>query len=346
MRSAGFLKKTSALILAAVMLIGIAFAQPVAEVHASDTLSSSSAASVKPTNWMSAIAGDTKLSAMTIPGTHDSATQYIFPGFFLNCQNSSFAEQLDNGYRYFDIRVGLDETDNGMALTMIHNFGNCRKGFSFFSGKLYLDDVLEDMYSFLEENDTETIIFCVKAENSDDDVADVANVLYQLIEQNPDMWYLENRIPTLDEVRGKIVLATRWDDVNQVGEENRGLNFQWDDQNNTDLADVASTQSMINDTEQLWVQDRYKYNIEQKEDAFTEAIENSQASDDTFQLNFLSTSGSGKAGHPKRYAKYINEKLLETELQPQTGYGVIIVDFGTKKLAEHIYASNFLHDGE
>ena len=145
----------------------------------------------------------------------------------------------------------------------------------------------------------------------------------------------------MDEVRGKIVLASRMEDVNQVGGSKNGLSFLWENQNNKEVADLAFTQSMINDTETLWVQDRFKYNVEMKMDAMEETIENAQPGDDTFVLNFLSTAGSGFAGHPKKYAKIINQKLLDTKLSSKTSYGIIICDFGTQKIAEHIYQTNF-----
>ena len=105
--------------------------------------------------------------------------------------------------------------------------------------------------------------------------------------------------------------------------------------------DVPYVNSMINDTEQLWVQDRYKYNVETKWDAVEDDLENCQASSDTFSLNFTSTSGSGFLSHPKGYAKYINQQLLDYDLAQGVCYGVIIVDYGTQEIAEHIYETNF-----
>ena len=97
---------------------------------------------------------------------------------------------------------------------------------------------------------------------------------------------------------------------------------------------------MINEDEQLWVQDRYRYNVENKWEAFLDDLQNCQADESTFSLNFASTSGSGYASHPKGSAKTINGKLLKTELTPGVSYGILIVDFGTRKLAEHIYRTN------
>ena len=296
------------------------------------------------TDWMANVPDDMFLSSVTIPGTHDSATAYIFPSFFLQCQSLGFKDQLEFGYRYLDIRVALDETEDGTKLKFIHNFGTCKTEKSFlnlFGDTLYLEDVLSDVYAFLDEHPTETVIFCVKAENGDDDVSKVESEFFKVLDQNASKWYTKNEIPTLGDVRGKIVLATRFKDVNKEGENRTGLHFSWSEQNNKEA--VADTQevTMITDTNQLWVQDRYKYGVDMKWDAVVESFENCQASDETFSLNFLSTSGSGKAGHPKKYARILNKQLMEYQFKPQTCYGVVIVDFGKEKEARHIFSANF-----
>lgn len=294
------------------------------------------------TNWMAGVPDDTMLSSVTIPGTHDSCTQNIILKFILQCQDTDIAQQLEAGYRYLDIRAAIDEGKDGDdQLKLIHSVGNCKAKPGLFAENLHLEDVLEDVYAFLEENPTETVIFCVKAENGDDPVMRVQELLYQLIDKQPDKWYLQNTIPTMGEVRGRVVLATRFEDVGGLGEMRRGLNFGWEDQGNRELVDLPYALSMINDTQTLWVQDRYKYNVENKIDALRDGLANCQAGDDTFFLNFSSTSGNGKIGRPKQYAKIINEKLMSQTLRSQTSYGVIIVDFGTAELARHIYASNF-----
>ncbi len=296
------------------------------------------------TDWMGELSDDVYLSSVTIPGTHDSATAHIFPSFFLQCQSKEFKEQLEAGYRYLDIRLALDETDEGTKLKFIHAFGTCKKQASFlnlFGDTLYLEDCLEDVYAFLDEHPDETVIFCVKAENGDDDVSVFESEFFKVLDRNPAKWYTKNEIPTLGDVRGKIVLATRFKDVNNEGENRTGLHFSWSEQNNTEA--VADTQevTMISEGNQLWVQDRYKYSTEMKWEAVKETFENCQASDEVFSLNFLSTSGDGKAGHPKKYARIINDNLLKYELNPQTCYGVVILDFAKEKYARHIFSANF-----
>lgn len=96
-------------------------------------------------NWMEAIPGETKLSSMSIPGTHDSATQYVNLSPIFQCQDTDIQTQLENVYRYLDIRLVL-KNDN---LILKHNFAKCRKDKSLFSRPLTLDDLLEDVYFFL-----------------------------------------------------------------------------------------------------------------------------------------------------------------------------------------------------
>ena len=75
-------------------------------------------------DWMAALDGELTLDAIVIPGTHDSATRYVQLGFFSKCQDLSISEQLEAGYRYLDIRLGIDKG----TLVLMHGFTNCRDG--------------------------------------------------------------------------------------------------------------------------------------------------------------------------------------------------------------------------
>jgi 1-phosphatidylinositol phosphodiesterase len=208
-----------------------------------------------------------------------------------------------------------------------------------FSGKLYFNDVLEQIYAFLQAHPSETVIFSVKDEDPKDDAKEFESLLFSEIRKNRDRWYLHNTIPSLGAVRGKVVLASRFSDVNTYGD--TGINLNWESQDNTDPVDLPYEVGSINGTQKIWVQDRYHYNTEEKIDAVRDMIANVQADDTTFTLNFLSTVGDGWMTHPKHYADIVNDALLKTKLYPNTSYGVIIVDFGTKDIAQHIYMSNF-----
>lgn len=327
----GIYKKWSAVCLAVMLSVSIFGGLGQTQVQAAEK---------EITNWMADIDGETMLSAISIPGTHDTCTQYVGLRYIFQCQNTSVAEQLEDGYRYMDMRLVLDGEGEEQTLILKHNFSKCKKSNALFAKALTLSDVLRDVYAFLEENPTETVIMCMKAENGKDDVAEVQKLLYKQIDANADMWYLANEIPTLDEVRGKIVLATRFEDKMGVGESRSGLHFYWEDQGDRTVVDVPYVLSVVNDTTSLWVQDRYNYDTADKLDAIVDNLENCQAADDTFSINFTSTSGSGKVGHPKKYASTINEYLLSYDWKENTCYGIVVVDFASDKLAKCIYGTN------
>jgi len=299
------------------------------------------AANISSTDWMETVPDETKLSNMSIPGTHDSCTQHVDMRYIFQCQDASVATQLKYGYRYLDMRLVLEKRSGQETLVLKHNIARCKVSDSPFSRTLTLADVLKDVYAFLDEHPSETVILCMKAENSKDDVADVQSVLYEAISREPDRWYLKNEIPTLGEVRGKIVLATRFDDKLAVGSERCGLYFGWADQGDRTVLENPTAVSAINGSETLCVQDRYNYDTDDKINAIRTCLDNSQAAEDTFFLNFTSTSGSGAVGFPKEYAKHINLDLYDYDWQAGTAYGIVIVDFAPKKIAEKIYQTNF-----
>lgn len=299
------------------------------------------AADVRAVNWMENIPDETKLSSMSIPGTHDSCTQNVDMRYIFQCQDASIATQLKYGYRYLDMRLVLEKRSGQETLVLKHNIARCKVSDSPFSRTLTLADVLKDVYAFLDEHPNETVIMCMKAENSKDDVAAVQKALYEMIDQAPECWYLKNEIPTLGAVRGRIVLATRFDDKLQVGSDRCGLYFGWADQGDRTVLTDPTAESVINGRETLCVQDRYNYDVGDKITAIRTCLDSSRAADDTFFLNFTSTSGSGAVGHPKEYAKDINLDLYAYEWEAGKAYGVVIVDFGPKKIAEKIYGTNF-----
>ena len=96
-------------------------------------------------DWMARLPDDTPLDAIVIPGTHDSATQYVQLAYFAKCQSLSIGEQLEAGFRYLDIRLG--DADKGGVPRLMHGFTNCKR--SLLGGKLYLDAVLADCYASL-----------------------------------------------------------------------------------------------------------------------------------------------------------------------------------------------------
>ena len=286
--------------------------------------------------WMQYISDDEYISEITIPGTHDSSTANVPLGYFMRCQNTDIASQLSDGYRYLDLRLAIDDK-NDNKLKLVHNFVSCHVSGNILSDYLYLEDVTAAIYSFLEAHPYETVIVNCKIEDDDHSVADVQQLLNAEIAANKDKWYTDSSIPTLGQVRGKIVLMTRFEDA--VGLGSNGIQFIWTEQNNTTPIDIPY-ELYVNDDCRLWVQDRYKYSFDDKYQALIDGFENCEADENTLFINFASTTGTGFAGHPKTYADKINGLILDYDFKEATSYGIIVVDYGTADLARHIYLSN------
>ena len=119
-----------------------------------------------------------------------------------------------------------------------------------------------------------------------------------------------------------------------------GISFIWRDQKNRDNT-VFAEDSVKNERYNLIVQDRYKYDADDKWNAFLKAAKASggQNGRGRLALNFLSTNGNAAYGHPYKYAKKLNKKLLSGDSPKLSGW--VIVDFGTADIAKRIYEENF-----
>lgn len=283
-------------------------------------------------DWMALLPDEKYLSEVVLPGTHDSATQYVDLAFFSKCQALDIGGQLDAGYRYLDIRLG----DEDGELMLMHGFTHCRKGGAPWSDKLTVRDVLSDCYAFLDEHPTETIVFAVKHEHGEaSDAAFLAMLRTRLLD-DADRWLMTDVIPTVGEARGKLVLMCRAE--NSDGELWSGIPMLWKDQGGYE--DVSkNAEAEDNGAYTLWVQDRYEYGAEDKWRAFTDGMDKAQPDASSVALNFLSTKGTAKYGHPYSFAGDLNGRL--NELEPEKLRGWVIVDFGTEQLAEHIRNANF-----
>ena len=313
------------LLILVVLLAAVMYLVPLFEHVKNDPVEDSA-------DWMAKLDGNLSLNEINLPGTHDSATQYVGLPFFSRCQDLSVRAQLDAGFRYLDIRLGNSDG----RLKLMHGFVNCKTGAAPWSGALYLDAVLKDCYAFLSEHPTEAVVFAVKQEHGDLSVSDFENLLADLIAKNPDHWLLSDRIPTLEEARGKLVLMRRYEDAAGLGA-NSGIPMLWKDQDGHD--DVSLNAAEEDNGYLLCVQDRYCYATDDKWNAFLGGLESASTESGTLSLHFLSTKGTLPFGHAYYFAGKLNPKLTKTELSRKCGW--IVVDFGTAKLAQKIYSTNF-----
>ncbi|EUK17483.1 phosphatidylinositol-specific phospholipase C [Commensalibacter papalotli (ex Servin-Garciduenas et al. 2014)] len=274
--------------------------------------------------WMKDIADDKYIDQLNIPGTHDTCTYTAGDAEafgFVKTQSLDILSQLHAGIRYLDIR--------------------CRHiadRFTIHHGIVYLnlnfDNVLNDCIKFLKNNPTETILMQVKKEHTEEgntsgrtfyDTFKYYIAEYQ--KSNPNLFYLENTIPRLKDVREKIVVIRRFDiDDNRIV---CGVNTPYED-NATFSVDVG------NGT--VEIQDEYDFsNVNNKWSAIDRLLsqsKNKNMNQRQWFINYTSAAISLNAGNvfsgdtPQGIAERINPKLssyMDNNLQ--AFLGTIIIDF-------------------
>ena len=121
------------------------------------------------------------------------------------CQQDYIPTQLLEGIRYFDIRLGKNNEngdpgiDHGMCYLLKKD-----------GGFMHLSDVIGYFKTFLNENPSEALIMLVSRGNDEATNESVTTAFAEVMHDNPDLFYTSSRIPTLNEVRGKIVLLRRF----------------------------------------------------------------------------------------------------------------------------------------
>ncbi|KAG7422054.1 hypothetical protein LZL87_011245 [Fusarium oxysporum] len=154
--------------------------------------------------WMHELHDDWPLTLLSIPGTHNSPTCYTaLPS--VRCQAVDVLEQLKNGVRFLDVRVSVSPDDDELAL--VHSVFPIS-----LTGTKYFKDMLEDIYKFLDENSSETVIMSIKREGTgkgnDEQLGKYLKHSY--VDKRRSRWWTEPKIPTLGGARGRIVIVRRF----------------------------------------------------------------------------------------------------------------------------------------
>ncbi|MEV4708506.1 phosphatidylinositol-specific phospholipase C [Actinoplanes sp. NPDC049316] len=165
-------------------------------------------------DWMSSLADSTGLSALSIPGTHD--TMSIHGGSLTQTQEDfgdsggTLARQLEAGIRMVDIRARVNA---GNTFTIHHGATYQNANF---------DDVLGRLSAFLAAHPRETVVMRLKQEctgelGSCTDASgqqSFADIFDAYVRRNTTLFWTPsvNRasgaaLPTLGAVRGRVVLA-------------------------------------------------------------------------------------------------------------------------------------------
>ena len=292
-------------------------------------------------NWMSALSDTLKISQVNLPGTHDSCAYCVQIPYFSKCQSMSVPEQLNCGIRYLDIRV----EKYGEKLKLVHDIVDCKSPENQ-KETLFLEDVIDDCKRFLSENPTETIVLSYKRDDGTTQ-EETFDVFFENYLSEDSIWYTENRIPVLKEIRGKIVLLNR-DNIDKSNEKytdlNTGINLStWVYQKENieriyEVAELLGRDGAITG-KTFTVQDLYGLTPKKKWTfAIYPFIKNPPQTNDILIAFF---SCASLVYNPKRSAKYINKKLLNIKLEKAKKYGWIIMDYPTERFIKEIINSNF-----
>ncbi|KAI8964385.1 PLC-like phosphodiesterase [Daldinia sp. FL1419] len=175
-------------------------------------------------SWMRELRDEYPLSALSIPGTHNSPTCHVaLPS--VRCQAVNVREQLENGVRFFDIRVNVSSDSSELAL--VHSAFPIS-----LTGNKYFKDMLDVIYSFLDANPSETLIMSVKREGTGKGTdQQLSKILKERFYGDGKRWYTEPRIPKIGEVRGKIVLLRRHQNDSSLNGEWGGRGWALDGSN-------------------------------------------------------------------------------------------------------------------
>lgn len=293
--------------------------------------------------WMSHVDGHKYLDELSIPGTHDSGTCSVDndtepQSSQVKCQQDYIPTQLLEGIRYFDIRLGKGNDP-----------GICHGDFYLFKkdgNYLHLSDVIGYFKTFLNENPSEALIMLASRGNDEATDESITTAFAKVMADNPDLFYTSSHVPTLGEVRGKIVLLRRFGlDGNSVDGHTWGLELtEWDDK--IKAHSDSTTMCLVQDARgfeaagetgdkepyctKVYAQDKYKLTGTDKlswvDNALKETTGRTRNKVDVvddngakvpvqercWSINYTSCTGLSHGGNPFTSARVVNEHLYKS----------------------------------
>lgn len=288
--------------------------------------------------WMQNIDDNANPFAINLVGTHDCATQFVQYSHITKCQDLSITEQLNIGVRALDIRVQT----LGDRLGLVHGIAKCYVSDEQNAKQMDMADVLKQCYSFLDENPSEAIILMFKNDSGKEMERCFNNLFYSYIKGNEDRWYLQNKIPSMAQARGKIVLIRRCRmDMNNKDftQHNTGIDFsRWVEQDKA-VPDALMLDTMSIDNAKFIIQDRFKYKPEPRwSECIKPFLDARNKFDGEYIICYLSTAG-GVQG-PKANSRFINPRFVAYPLERERYYGIIFTDFPTADICKKVIKTN------
>lgn len=293
--------------------------------------------------WMKYVDDNKFLDELSIPGTHDSGTCSVDndtepQSSQVKCQQDYIPTQLLEGIRYFDIRLGKGDDpgiDHGFFY-LLKKDGNY----------LHLSDVIGYFKTFLNENPSEALIMLASRGNDEATDESITTAFAKVMADNPNLFYTSSRVPTLHEVRGKIVLLRRFRLAgNSVSGHTWGLDLaEWDDK--IKAHSDSTTMCLVQDARgfeaagetgdkepyctKVYAQDKYKLTgtdklswvdnalkettgrTRNKVDVVDDGGAKVQAQERCWSINYTSCTGLSHGGNPFTSARVVNEHLYKS----------------------------------
>ncbi|KAH7340197.1 PLC-like phosphodiesterase [Rhizoctonia solani] len=141
------------------------------------------------------------LSDVVLPGTHDSLAFYGWPVSQCQSPNQPLFTQLMSGIRLLDVRLSVVDG----VLMAYHGAAPQRTSFS---------AILHTLHHFLQERPQECLVVSLKQEDYEYTSPKVfSRLVREEIERGEGgmaMWWLENRVPRLGEIRGRCIMLSRF----------------------------------------------------------------------------------------------------------------------------------------
>lgn len=280
--------------------------------------------------YLSNISGDIPVSCLNLVGSHDSATAFVSFSKWAKCQTLNIEKQLEAGVRFFDLR--LYAVNN--TIRLVHGSADCycdetKKTF------LTFDMVLDTLTRFLHENPRETVIVSIKKDRGFMGIfaERFFSLFYKKYISENNIWFKENRVPTLEEARGKIILFRR---CRTRIKDDCGLDFSvWKNQKSE--KDTEPFKVKVSDNVSAYVQDSYNVEPYKKWKICKKFSENAKPDKNTIAVNFFSTASNSA---PCKNASVINKLFNDFKIKTDKCSGWYILDFVDKNICEKIMETN------
>jgi len=290
--------------------------------------------------WMSNIPDNKYLYELTIPGTHQSYARYgnnAFAAPYAINQDWTVKKQLEEGIRFFDVR-----------------FRPFKKGFTVHHGPVWQkkdgDDVFREFTDFLKKNPRETLLISYKDETNGNPLLspepgsdDFKSILKSYLNNNRyTPWVygfsrgeIHNKMPTIGQARGKMVLIDRYNDGGWgIPSSLLAVKDDWKAETTANILDFLSPLPGTN-LDDKWLNQKYQ--------GIKRNMMNARDSKSELYLSYLSASAAPLGPSNRQIANLVNPKVESFARMNgwwDRPFGVVIMDFPTSEFIKTLIYCN------